>query len=420
MQFAKTVSAALIGRALAKESIFVSPQQQVAFGVSIPDDKSNSDIYFSLAAASSLKWAGVGLGSSEMKGALYLIIYSSASGTNVTLSARTASDHVEPVHDSRFNIEALEGTGLANGTMNFSGRCTNCRSWSGGGSIDVASDAQDCIFALAPGGPMKSDDPTAPLNYHTVYGSFSINLEQATSSVASPPLLRLPDSRSSTGSALLSSDSTQNWITIIHAVVMIVCFIGLLPLGVIFLRVMCRVRWHAVNQSLALVGIVIGAGLGIYDSMRYNRSKKFNTAHQIIGLLVTILMVVQFFLGFVHHRIYKQTHQTTRFAPIHVWLGRIVIVVAVVVAFLGFPLALSENGQIILAVVVVIVAIVTVSLLVWKWYSGRRQRGLILGETDLATSHLGAGRRENMQGSRDTAMIPLRSHSKTDVRSSEY
>jgi len=206
-----------------------------------------------------------------MKGALYLIIYSSASGTNVTLSARTVSDHVEPAYESGINVEALAGTGIANGTMNFSGRCTNCRSWSGGGSIDVASDAQECIFALAPGGPTNSDDNAAPLSYHTVYGSFSINLKQATSTAASPPLLAFPDARSSSGSTLLSNESTQNWVTIIHAVVMVVCFIGLLPIGVILLRVLGLVRWHAVNQSLALVGIVIGAGLGIYDSMRYNR-----------------------------------------------------------------------------------------------------------------------------------------------------
>jgi hypothetical protein len=85
----------------------------------------------------------------------------------------------------------------------------------------------------------------------------------------------------------------------------------------------------------------------------------------------------------------------------------------------GFPLALSENGQTILAVVVVLVAIVTASLLVWKWYSGRRQRGLILGETDM-TSRLGPGRRKNGQPPHDTAMLPLRSHSTTGLSSREY
>jgi len=53
-----------------------------------------------------------------------------------------------------------------------------------------------------------------------------------------------------------------------------------------------------------------------------------------MGLLLALLMIAQFVLGFVHHRIYKQTHQTTKLAPMHVWLGRLLIIVAVVVAFL--------------------------------------------------------------------------------------
>jgi hypothetical protein len=285
--------AATIGQASGQESIFIASQQQVAFGISIPADSSSNDIYFTLAAASSLKWAAVGLGSSEMKGALFLIIYSSASGANVTLSTRTVSGNVEPIYDSGLHVEALAGTGTANGTMTFSGRCANCRSWSGGGSIDVSSEAQDCIFALAPDGPMNSDDYEASLNYHTIYGSFSMNLKQAASSVASPPLLGMTGTESSSGSTLLSDKSTQNWITIIHAAIMVGCFIGLLPFGVIFLRVMDKVRWHAFNQSLALVGIIIGAGFGIYDSMRYNRVGLAESCNDLECLLDIDIFVEQ-------------------------------------------------------------------------------------------------------------------------------
>jgi hypothetical protein len=64
------------------------------------------------------------------------------------------------------------------------------------------------------------------------------------------------------------------------------------------------------------------------------QSKGFNTAHQLIGLIVTLLMVVQLGLGYAHHRIYKQTLKTTKIAPVHVWLGRILIIVGAVVAFL--------------------------------------------------------------------------------------
>jgi hypothetical protein len=45
-------------------------------------------------------------------------------------------------------------------------------------------------------------------------------------------------------------------------------------------------------------------------------------------------MVAQFVIGFMHHRIYKKTSATTKFAPIHVWLGRVVIVMGVVNGFL--------------------------------------------------------------------------------------
>ncbi|KAH8909415.1 CBD9-like protein [Coniochaeta sp. PMI_546] len=420
MRFATIALAVLIGQASTQGTIFVTPQQQVAFGISIPDDLPSNDIYFSIAASSNLKWAGVGLGSSEMKGALFLIIYSSASGTNVTLSTRTVSDNVEPIYDSGFHVEALAGTGIANGTMTFLGRCTNCRSWSGGGAIDVASDAQNCIYGLAPDGPMNSDDPAASLNYHTIYGSFSVNLKQAVSSLERPPLLGTPGAVPSSGSALLSNKSTQNWTAIVHAVIMVGCFIGLLPLGIILLRVVHKVRWHAVNQSLALVGIVVGAGVGIYDSTRYNRSKSFNTAHQVVGLLVTILMVVQFVLGFIHHRMYKQTLQATKFAPVHVWLGRILIIASAVVAFLGFPLALTKNGDIILAVVVALVTAVLTCLILWKrYFRSSHNQQTIIGQTE-ATSRRSMGRRKFMSRPNDTSMLPLRSLSTRDGDSDLY
>lgn len=278
-------------------SIFVSPgdqQSRVAFGISIPGNEDRNDIYFSIAASTNLKWAGIGLGNDEMDGALYLIIYSSASGKNVTISARTASGHDEPVYDPTIQLKAMAGTGItADAIMNFAGLCVNCRSWSAtknkkrdsdgdgdGGNedknkIDVTSEDQECIYGLASGGPMNSDDPAASINYHTRYGSFEINLKQAVSSgVAEPPnvveALELGSSASS-GSKVSEDNTTQNWVAIWHAIIMIVCFIGLLPLGVIFLRVLDRVRWHGWNQTLAAVGIIVGAGVGIYDSLRYTR-----------------------------------------------------------------------------------------------------------------------------------------------------
>ncbi len=64
-----------------------------------------------------------------------------------------------------------------------------------------------------------------------------------------------------------------------------------------------------------------------------SQSKKFNTPHQIIGILVFVFVIAQLVLGYLHHRIYKKTQQPTKMAPIHVWLGRLVILLGIVNGF---------------------------------------------------------------------------------------
>ena len=43
------------------------------------------------------------------------------------------------------------------------------------------------------------------------------------------------------------------------------------------------------------------------------------------GLIITVALVAQFILGFMHHRISKKTLNTPKFAPVHIWLGRLII-----------------------------------------------------------------------------------------------
>ena len=64
------------------------------------------------------------------------------------------------------------------------------------------------------------------------------------------------------------------------------------------------------------------------------QTKNFNTAHQVIGIIVFIFILAQFVLGVVHHREYKKTQKPTKFAPIHVWMGRAAIILGVVNGFL--------------------------------------------------------------------------------------
>ncbi|KAI3322332.1 iron reductase domain protein [Xylariaceae sp. AK1471] len=326
-------------------SIFVSPQKDLAFALNVPDDASSSDLFFSIAFPVHTSWVAVGLGASTMKAnPLVLMAYPSASGKNVTISPRRCYTHSEPVYDSEIDVQALPGTGLFNDTTYiFNGVCSNCRSWPSKGKIDISSTAQDMAYGIGPSGDTRSNDPQESVKVHWNYGSFTMDLVHATGAGGVP---EIPASENVTSVGVVQQLAKTGHVdtrAILHAVFMILAFVGMWPFGILVLRVGGSVRWHAINQGAAFGVVLIGAILGFVMSPSYNRSKKFNTAHQIIGIFVFIFAIAQFALGYLHHRIYKKTQQTTKMAPIHVWLGRVIIPLGIANGFTGFPLALSPG-----------------------------------------------------------------------------
>ncbi|KAJ0120346.1 integral membrane protein [Diaporthe amygdali] len=370
-------AAALITPSLAAQSTFIAPTQSLAFGLSIPDDAANEDIYFSVAMARGLSWASIGLGGHKMPGSLMFMIYPSASGENVTFSPRLATDHTEPEFYPSLDFETLSNaTGLMNKTTYvYSAVCHNCRSWRGG-FLDVNSTSQQFIFATGPGGTVGSDSEQASVKLHYEHGAFNMDMLHATGP-AGPAVLNVVTADDNEGATLVGepTEGMNDWVAVIHAVLMIGCFVGLMPFGILILRLGEWVRWHGVNQGVAMVGVIVGVGLGIKAGTRYNRTKSFNTAHQVIGIIVFIFILVQFTLGVMHHRVFKKTQTPTKFAPIHVWLGRAVILLGVANGFLGFPLALSPGHNYTLLGLVLAVSSVILALLAMKMvFLRRRQR----------------------------------------------
>ena len=60
------------------------------------------------------------------------------------------------------------------------------------------------------------------------------------------------------------------------------------------------------------------------------QSKNFNSAHQLIGLAVLAMILIQASLGTLHHRIYQKRHQSTVFATVHKILGPIAVVLGLI------------------------------------------------------------------------------------------
>lgn len=202
-----------------------------------------------------------------MKNSLMFMMYTDATGKNITLSPRIASHEAEPSHAKDIIVEALSGTGINNGTFTWNGRCLNCTSWQGGSLGSTTNKKADFVWANGPPGTIQSNSLHADIKRHSSYGVFSMDLSKA---IGDPGVPTLPTS-SSEGTNQGSEKADGNISSAAHAVLMVLVFVGLLPLGVVILRFLNSPKWHAVAQTLSLGIAIIGAGLGVKLGTLYNR-----------------------------------------------------------------------------------------------------------------------------------------------------
>lgn len=106
---------------------------------------------------------------------------------------------------------------------------------------------------------------------HVLYGSFTMDLSQAMSDVASVPLPSTLDASYTAHASSSAEDVNRDhdWGATIHAVVMSIAFMLLFPLGALLLRFLDSVKIHAWMQTLGVLLVVIGLGSGIYISREY-------------------------------------------------------------------------------------------------------------------------------------------------------
>jgi hypothetical protein len=249
------------------QSTFVAVDGQLAFGIITPADE--EALYFTLRVHRSRAWGAVGLGSTSMAGSLILMIYEDAVSENVTFSPRLATGTFEPAYLPGLQLEALNGTGLDGSYMTLSARCTKgCLSWAGG-ALDPASKAQDAIYALGPREALRSDQPDAWLPMHREFGSFRLDLARTGNSTGAPVLTR--SARTEGAVAGAAGNYRREWKSTFHAVSMVVVFIGMLPAGALMIQLGHWARLHAMNQVLALLLFLVGAGLGMATSPNFQR-----------------------------------------------------------------------------------------------------------------------------------------------------
>uniref|UniRef100_A0A093V8B5 Cytochrome b561 domain-containing protein n=1 Tax=Talaromyces marneffei PM1 TaxID=1077442 RepID=A0A093V8B5_TALMA len=300
-------------------------------------------------------YIGIGTGT-VMQGSLIFVMYSNATGDGITLSPRIATGNKEPVLVPSLDVEILPGSNTSDGLMTVNARCKNCYSWNGG-ALNLSDTAYPWNYALGPNTAqsvkLKSNSLSANLEMHVEYGLFTLDMTRATATggvAALPTSFTNPIGSVATRPRVL----TPNYRTILHAVLATIPLVFFLPTGVIFLRFFPgSVRWHWVSQTLSSVVSILGSAVGIFLSTLFNKASSFGSTHQILGYVIVAGVLVQWFLGYWHHRIYKKEQRTTNYAFVHRNLG----------------LTWSQAGSPVIigySVAVGVVAIAHFSLVAWK------------------------------------------------------
>ncbi|KAF2404316.1 hypothetical protein EJ06DRAFT_546243 [Trichodelitschia bisporula] len=330
--------------------------------------------WFRLAAPSDYSYVAVGTGA-QMKDSTMFIFYEGAKPDDWQMSIRNGHGNVEPIANKSMSMNRVEvnndphPNGIRDGYYYAAWHCLNCADQIG---INPTSKNQGFIWALGPPGHSpRSNDVEAPLRMHRGHGYFGLDMTKAVGKEM-PPL----------GTASEGVVTQNNKLTLDHdagspghAAVMGLAFVVVFPLGVLALRVLDKVKLHMVFQSIGLLLVLLGFGSGLYISRVYNRSKGYNTAHQIIGLIVVFIVITQWVLGFLHHRTFVKTQRPTAMIKPHKWiLGPLVMLLGLVNGGLGFRLAVNPAFNLIYAPLVIAMLILMSVALALKRVFGNRRR----------------------------------------------
>lgn len=217
------------------------------------------------------------MGNNKMENSLMFLAFADSTGNNVTLSPRLSSGHTEPSYSSNISVSVLPGSGIANGRMTVNAMCANCRSWQGG-SIDPTNTDAQFIFASGPSVALDSNSLSVSINRHSSYGSFAMDLTKAVG-IAGVPVAATADSSGTTQESIKNDNDFSGPL---HAALMIISFVVVMPVGIVLLRVYSSVKWHGLNQFISAAVALIGAFVGVYCATMYNRVRQVTTFWSIL------------------------------------------------------------------------------------------------------------------------------------------
>ncbi|KAF1957845.1 CBD9-like protein [Byssothecium circinans] len=262
-------------------STFFLKKTETQFSISLAKDSTDVFIYFTSPAYS---WVGVGFGEG-MKDALMFVLYANEKGDNITVSPRIATGHSEPTFSSDIKLAVLPGSGIIDEMFVLKANCRSCRVWPNN-FLNTESTAQPMIYAFGPGNRLNSNSPNAPLKRHFKYGKFTMDMRQATSTSGNGKG-EVPSPSSSLSGVALQGEMHRDHDrkNLAHAILGCLALFVLWPINVLIAGFLRNIKIHVGFSVGIMVFLVISYALGIATSGQFNRSKSFNSPHQIFAFI---------------------------------------------------------------------------------------------------------------------------------------
>ncbi|KAL6793569.1 hypothetical protein GGI42DRAFT_144950 [Trichoderma sp. SZMC 28013] len=395
--------------------LFGLPRDEVDFcmAVSLYHNHSSSahDVYLSLGVrrsaaqsnVTSLGWTAVGTGH-KMAGSLMFVLYGDpeASGAKPTLSVRTVkAGHSPPEQvtqqdtgkqlDVRISETAWKKTEDDLYVATASVVCYACSKWMGA-EISPESVSQPWIWAWNTKQDMRPFAPDQQLETHSTmvggYGYFYVDMKAATSHHADGfPAFNVTgeDSNIGTSARPIMEVKLGLWQTLLsrplahlHGFFMMTAFLLLFPVGAVAIRSGSEksFKYHWVIQASAMVSALCGAVAAIVMS-----DGEFYSPHQIAGVVIVSLLLLQAVLGWRHHVDFIRIFRRTWISYAHIALGFVILVSGWANVISGLVLyGFSKSGIVMLALLILLEA---AGVGAWSFLARRRSmsKGMIHKET---------------------------------------
>ncbi|KAI8633282.1 CBD9-like protein [Xylariaceae sp. FL1651] len=310
---------------------------------------SSTDLYVTLGyeGVATTGWMAFGIGE-QMNGALMFLIIADQN-KDAVLSVRTTEGHFQPrlAPDKTPIADLVAINSQTEEWQEYAFVCYACDRWL---TFNPSEKSHPFIWARGLKQKFKVAAVDARIQQHDHYSLFWADMTSSglvSGEAVGPPVLdrsRGSVGTSDFGSPSESSDSKPDpgfTLARAHGLLLGLAFMVLFPLGAIVLVTGYgkAFKAHLVLQLTATLASFSGVALIAWPILANGGLERFLRSHPLFGMILMVLLAVQVWLGWWHHKNFVRLQKKTLPTFVHRWNGRFLIFLGSINAAVGIVFA---------------------------------------------------------------------------------